>query len=146
MPSKVAIVKWLNNLNNKYDYFREQYKLARQIQAELLADEIFDIVDDGTNDWMERHGEDSPGYAFNSEHYQRSRLRTDTRKWYLSKVLPKIYGDKLGLEHTGKNGGPIEFDNLSDEQLESKLTKLLGKAGIDGATTGEGAQEESEQD
>ena len=33
------------------------------------------------------------------------RLVVDTKKWLLSKVLPKIYGDKL--EHTGPDGGPI---------------------------------------
>jgi len=27
----------------------------------------------------------------------RDRLRVDTRKWLLSKALPKIYGDKLAL-------------------------------------------------
>ena len=31
----------------------------------------------------------------------------DTRKWVLSKALPKIFGDKLVNEHTGRDGGPI---------------------------------------
>lgn len=29
------------------------------------------------------------------------RLQVDARKWYLSKVLPKVYGDKLDLNHSG---------------------------------------------
>jgi len=28
---------------------------------------------------------------------QRDRLRVDTRKWYLSKIMPKKYGDKLDV-------------------------------------------------
>jgi hypothetical protein len=28
----------------------------------------------------------------------------DTRKWMLSKMLPKVYGDKLALEHSGSIG------------------------------------------
>lgn len=32
----------------------------------------------------------------------RSRLRVDTRKWYLSKVLPKKFGEKLDLTSDGK--------------------------------------------
>jgi hypothetical protein len=43
----------------------------------------------------------------NSRH---RRLQVDTRKWLLSKALPKIYGDKLTAEVTGKDGGPIETD------------------------------------
>ena len=42
-----------------------------------------------------------------NEHMQRSRLRVDTRKWLLAKVLPKVYGDKL--QHTGEGGGAVTF-------------------------------------
>ena len=34
-------------------------------------------------------------------HIQRSKLRVDTRKWYLSKIVAKIYGDKTSIEHSG---------------------------------------------
>lgn len=43
------------------------------------------------------------------DHIQRSRLRVDTRKWLLSKVLPKVYGDKSTTTHTGPDGGPVQF-------------------------------------
>jgi hypothetical protein len=39
----------------------------------------------------------------------RSRLRIDTRKWLLSKVLPKVYGERIITEITGKDGGAIEM-------------------------------------
>jgi hypothetical protein len=40
----------------------------------------------------------------------------------LSKMLPKVYGDKITQEHTGSNGGPIalaavDLKNLSDAEL-----------------------------
>ena len=38
---------------------------------------------------------------------QRDRLRIDTRKWLLSKALPKIYGDKITQEVTGKDGSAL---------------------------------------
>ena len=92
MPSFQTIMLWL--IDGKHNAFLDQYAVARKIQAEALADEIFDIADDGSNDWMERNGkEDAPGYSANGEHIQRSRLRVDTRKWYLSKVLPR-FADK----------------------------------------------------
>jgi hypothetical protein len=69
-----------------------------------MADELMEIADDGRNDWMERHGEEDPGWQVNSEHIQRSRLRVDARKWTLSKVLPKIYGDKQEIDHKSSDG------------------------------------------
>ena len=68
------------------------------MQAEGLADELFAIADDGSNDWQE--GQFGP--MFNKEAAARSRLRVDTRKWYLSKVLPKVYGERVALEHSGE--------------------------------------------
>lgn len=92
MPAFQTIMLWL--VDGKHNDFLDQYAVARKIQAEALADEIFDIADDGSNDWMERNGkDDAPGYSANGEHIQRSRLRVDTRKWYLSKVLPR-FADK----------------------------------------------------
>lgn len=97
-PAVSTICLW--NLQDR-NGFAEQYTRARQAQAELLADELFTITDDESRDVS---GElEMP----NSVAVQRDRLRVDTRKWYLSKVLPKIYGEKL--EHTGRDGGPVEF-------------------------------------
>jgi hypothetical protein len=31
----------------------------------------------------------------------------DTRKWLLSKIFPKKYGDKVSAEVSGPDGGPI---------------------------------------
>jgi len=78
----------------------EHYALARRIQAELMFDEILDITDDGSNDWMQRHGKDgeSTGFAVNGEAVNRSRLRTDTRKWILARMDPKRYGDSSKLD------------------------------------------------
>lgn len=71
------------------------------MQAELLADELFTIADDGSNDTIVVD-EETGSTATNHDVINRSRLRVDTRKWYLSKVLPKIYGDKLDVNHGGE--------------------------------------------
>lgn len=85
--------------------FAAQYARAREIGYHAMADELIEIADDGQNDWMTRNGEDAEGWQANGEVLQRSRLRVDTRKWMLSKALPKIYGDKIA--HTGEDGGAI---------------------------------------
>ena len=57
--------------------------------------------------WAKLHGSGFGGNAFTDHDViARSRLRVDTRKWYLSKVLPKVYGEKLEL--TGSDGGPMQ--------------------------------------
>ena len=38
---------------------------------------------------------------------QQARLRVDNRKWLLSKMLPKQFGDRVTQEITGDNGGAL---------------------------------------
>lgn len=78
--------------------FSEQYARARAAQLERWEDEIVEIADDGTNDWMASNREDDAGYRANGEHIQRSRLRVDARKWLMAKRLPKKYGDRVEHE------------------------------------------------
>jgi hypothetical protein len=87
-PCTDTIFQW------RFDYptFSAQYTLAKQLQADLLAEEIIDISDDGTNDFME--DKNNEGYKFNGEAVARSRLRVDSRKWIACKLLPKVYGEK----------------------------------------------------
>lgn len=106
MPDKRTIFRWLRT---KQD-FCHQYERAKAESADALTDEMLDIADDGSNDWMKRHGKDNEEYwVVNGEHVQRSRLRLDTRKWIASKLKPKKYGDKITNEVTGADGGPIEY-------------------------------------
>lgn len=98
-PGRSTFNRWLADERN--EALRDQYARACDMRAEELFDEIFEIADDAQNDWMERNGEDDEGWQVNGEHLQRSRLRVDTRKWALSKMQPKKYGDKLDVDHKG---------------------------------------------
>jgi hypothetical protein len=90
--------------------FNQQYVQAREVQAELMADELNEIADDGTNDWMEiQRKNGTTAVVCVQENIQRSRLRVDTRKWIAARLLPKKYGDKVSAEVSGKDGGPITF-------------------------------------
>lgn len=124
MPSVVTVMYWL--LDADKEDFLKQYKAARDIQADLMADEMVDIADDGSNDYMER--ELNSGLTIevvNSEHIQRSRLRVDTRKWVASKLKPKKYGDKLDLTSDGEKlpvpllANVTLLDNNSNEESPS---------------------------
>lgn len=97
MPNKSTVFRWLA----KHEAFRDQYARAREIQADALFDEILDIADNASNDWMEREGDGNEGWVLNGEHMQRSRLRVDARKWMAGKLRPKVYGEKLDIEASG---------------------------------------------
>ena len=91
--------------------FSDQYAIARQAQLARWEDEILEIADDASNDWIERSGRDGDaGWVLNGEAIGRSRLRVDSRKWIMSKRLPKVYGDKVTTEHTGEGGKPIKLE------------------------------------
>src|SRR5580692_5216704 len=82
--------------------FSNRYARARDLQAQGIADELLEIADDGRNDWTQRTGNDERGgWELNGEHIQRSRVRIDTGKWLLCKMLPKVYGDKAEVAVTG---------------------------------------------
>ena len=56
---------------------------------------------------------------------QKQRLQIDIRKWILSKLLPKKYGDLLGLDHKGDGltlnvvtGVPESFASLEQKRLK----------------------------
>lgn len=96
MPNQSTVFRWL--ADERYADFRERYARAREAQADALFDEMLDIADDGTNDWVERKREDgSTDTVLDHEHVQRSKLRIEARKWMAGKLRPKVYGDKLDL-------------------------------------------------
>lgn len=113
-PDKATVFRWLA----KDQIFRDQYARSKEIQAEYFAEELMEIADDGTNDFVERA--DKKGnvkVVVDQENIQRSKLRVDTRKWIASKLLAKKYGDKLDLNMAGG----LNITNLTDEELAAKL-------------------------
>lgn len=122
MPSKTSVFRWLADNAT----FRDQYARARELQAETLVDEIVDISDDSTNDYITKTNTDGSTYEqLNSEHIQRARLRVDSRKWLAGKLKPKVYGEKSSVEVTGKDGSPL----LDAERFTRAITGLATRGG-----------------
>jgi len=84
-----------------YDYIlqseeaQQRYARAKELQCDYIAEEILDIADDGSNDYMTIVKGDMEYNNENKEVTNRSKLRVDSRKWLLSKLLPKKYGDSV---------------------------------------------------
>jgi len=117
MPSRSMVMRWLR----QDEMFRDNYTRAREDLLEHWSDHIVDIADDGSNDFMDRTDKDGEviGELVNHEHITRSRLRVDTRKWLMSKLAPKKYGDQVAV--TGAGGGPltIEIVRFSDGEKDA---------------------------
>jgi len=95
------------NANSFYEWVAkdkelgDKYARARELQAEYLADQIIEIADDGTNDYMVITKGDASYNVEDREVTNRSKLRVDARKWKASKLAPKKYGDKVSTELSG---------------------------------------------
>lgn len=120
MPSLSMVMRWLG-ANAE---FREQYARARELQAEFIFDQMADIADDGTNDWMASNAPDCEGYKFNSEHVSRSKLRIDARKWMLAKMSPRKYGDKQQIDHVSSDG------SMQPASPEEAMARIMGVLAI----------------
>lgn len=80
LPALGCVQEWLV----KYPDFASGYAYAKDTQLRAMAEDIIDISGDQDLDPNER------------------RLMVDTRKWLLSKLIPRTYGDKLDLTSGGE--------------------------------------------
>lgn len=76
-----TIYEWLG----KYKDFSDKYALARETQADTLADQIVKLADN------EQIAPDA------------RRIRVEARKWVAAKLKPKRYGDKVTLAGDAEN-------------------------------------------
>jgi len=77
----------------------EQYARAKEIQMEALSEEITEISDERPVETIVT--ESATITKVDNAGIQRNRLRVDTRKWLMSKLAPKKYGDKVAVDHSG---------------------------------------------
>ena len=111
LPAPSTVIKW----TNQFPEFREQYARARLIQAELMADEILTIADNVHEDPQSRRG------------------RVDARKWILSKVLPKVYGEAQLLKHADADGNVLKIELSRVEPRPAKVIDVTPQKQLDAA-------------
>lgn len=115
MPCQATVYNWLKGS----EAFVEQYARAREVQADTIFDEMLDIADNSTNDWMERSEEKGGGYELNGDHVQRTKLRIETRKWMAGKLRPKKYGEKIDHTVANPDGTPIVFQTIFEKKPDA---------------------------
>ena len=116
MPSEGTVRGWARE---DRDGFGSRYRLARELQLDHWADVIIDIADEADRDPRDRQ------------------VRIEVRKWVMSKLAPRRYGDRLLV--TGEAESPIRvlheqvsLESLASNQLsalEAFATAMLQKQG-----------------
>lgn len=88
------------------DGFAVRYAHARECGYHVMAEEILSIADYKTADTVITEA----GERQDTEWIARSRLRVDARKWLLSKMLPKVYGDRVhqDTQTLDRDGNPTD--------------------------------------
>jgi hypothetical protein len=110
MPARSTVHRWL--LEKRDKEFQDNYEQAYRIRTDNMFDELEEIADDGTNDYMMRTNKDGTEYeVVNNEHIQRSRLRCDVRKWKLAKMHPEKYSERVKQEVDIKGDAFEQFLN-----------------------------------
>ena len=71
----------------------DRYARAKELQMDFMADEIIKIADNDSAD-------DTPFTGAN--HVNRAKVQIDARKWVMSKLAPKKYGDKVDVTSGGE--------------------------------------------
>ena len=110
-PGTSTVARW----REAFPEFRDAYERARQTGLDVIADDILRIADEepGT---LQSGATDSGAVAH-------QRLRFDARRWYLSKLAPKRYGDKLTV--AGDEENPLVINDMS---AATRLAQLLAMA------------------
>ena len=112
MPSTQTFYRWLEDDEIK----SKQYARATEERADAIFDEILEIADENEADvYINDLGETK----IDGNNIQRSRLRVDARKWVVSKLNPKKYGNKEFIEQTVKKS-PVFKIELIDHKDDTK--------------------------
>lgn len=118
-PSSSTFYEWLDS----DEKLAKQYARATEQRAEAIFEEILTIADtpqEGvTSKETEKGVEVTTGDMINHR-----RLQVDARKWMLSKMVPKKYGDRLGLDHSGAGFVVPILENGKELPDENDLSGL----------------------
>lgn len=85
----------------KHAEFQDQYARAKEIGYEVWEDEIIKIAEDQSRDQIP---DGKGGFKSDNTAVNRDRLRIDTKKWLMSKLASKKYGDKTNVDLSSSDG------------------------------------------
>lgn len=116
MPTRKSFFEWV--LNDPE--LQRRYELAIVARTDYYAEEIIQIADDGMND---SYVDDQGNNRVDNDVIARSKLRVDARKWFVSKMNPKKYGDKIAIDADVKVTPKMDEVEARIAQLQALMAK-----------------------
>ena len=127
MPSRTTFHVYVNCEDQSLAALRsERLARARALGLETIAEAVIDIVDDGSNDWIEREKDGATLVELDREHISRSKLRAEMRLKLLAVWEPTRYGARL--THSDADGQPLRGSGMTASDLAIGLAKLVEAA------------------
>jgi hypothetical protein len=91
MPDKATVFRWIG----RHKEFRDRYAWAREAQADDILEEILEIADDSSRDYVKKTGPDGKvSWVADPDHIASCRLRIKTRFRIVALLAPKKYGNR----------------------------------------------------
>jgi hypothetical protein len=91
MPDKATVFRWIS----RHTEFRDRYAWAREAQADDILEEIHEIADDSSGDYVQKTGADGKVvWVEDPENIARCRLRINTLFRIVALMAPKKYGKR----------------------------------------------------
>ena len=100
--------------------FAVHYARAMELRCEKMAEEILEISDDNYT------GPDGRG---DNALVQQARLRVDSRRWLLSKLMPKKYGDRITQEIARRRRCAVDHPHRAGRGLSAGAAGGIAGAG-----------------
>ena len=91
MPSSPTFYEWIDNDKEKSIHYARAIEARTELKFESIE-----------QDYSEEPQRDAETGRIDSAWVQLQRLKIDAKKWELSKLNPKKFGDKVMQEHSGE--------------------------------------------
>lgn len=112
LPDRNTFYRWFD----EFEPLRDQYARACEVREDKFFDDILEISDTDNADITINEGM----AVVDGQAIQRSKLRIDTRKWMLSKMNPKKYGDRIQQDISGELKSEVVIIELPDNGRDKK--------------------------
>lgn len=130
MPCVESIYLWIAEETKEAEELFNIFSKAQELWCWAQKDIIIKICDDDSRDILEdvRHIEKEDGSIqelitrkSDNTAVNRDKLRVETRKWAMNKLAAKHFGDKVTNEHTGPEGGAIQYKSIVDKPPQETM-------------------------
>ena len=123
MPSARSVRRWVRD---DREGFAARYREAREVGCQVIGDQMLRIVDDRRNDWITwRRDDGTLARMLDPQRVNRALARVSTRRWLLSRMLPKQFGDRPELYARREAGSGINSEMAEIMKLIDGRTRGL---------------------